>query len=209
MNTIRNRAKDHMPVVLLTLLSIVQALALELLWAHISEHAYLYEATWAALLGWTQVLATMLGVLLIWLIYASIVMRFRWVPATADSIFPFLIGIVEFTLIAVLGMEHLGIWFLTMAFIFAVMTWVSHLSYRRARQDAENAEFFRVVGPAGIRDYVPTIVNVSVMVALGAFFAVTGYRDGFALIALLALIAVMLYQIYLTDRYWRLSTKPE
>lgn len=209
MNTIRNRAKDHMPVVLLTLLSIVQALALELLWAHIRSHDYLFDATWAALLGWMQVLATMLGVLLIWLIYASVVMRFRWVPATADSIFPFLIGIVEFTLIAGLGVEHLGIWFLTMAFIFAVMTWVSHLTYRRARQDAENAEFFRVIGPAGIRDYVPTMINVSVMAAAGAFFAVTGYRGWFALIALLALVAVLCFQIILTDRYWRLSTEPE
>lgn len=209
MNTIRNRAKDHMPVVLLTLLSIVQALALELLWAYISSHAYLFEATWVALLGWMQVLATMLGVLLIWLIYASTVMRFRWVPATTDSIFPFLIGIVEFTLIAGLGLEHLGTWFLTMAFIFAMMTWVSHLSFRRARQDAENVEFFSKVRPTNLSDYTGTMINVSVMAALGAFFAATGYSGWFALIALLALLGVLLYQIYLTDRYWRLSTEPE
>ena len=31
----RSRAKDHLPSVLLTLLSIVQALALQLLWEHV------------------------------------------------------------------------------------------------------------------------------------------------------------------------------
>ncbi len=209
MNTIRNRAKDHMPVVLLTMLSIVQALALELLWAYVTGQGYLYQATWAALLGWIQVLATMLGILLIWLIYASTVMRFRWVPATTDSISPFVVGIIEFTLIAMLGMEHLGIWFLTMALTFAAMTWVSHLSFRRARQDGENAEFFRNVGPAGLRDYTATMINVTLMVALGVFFEVTGYRGWFALIALLALLALLFFQIYVTDRYWRMSTQPE
>ncbi len=209
MNTIRNRAKDHMPVVLLTMLSIVQALALELLWAYVTGQDYLYQATWNALLGWTQVLATMLGILLIWLIYASTVMRFRWVPATTDSISPFVIGIIEFTLIAVLGVEHLGIWFLTMALTFAVMTWVSHLSFRRARQDGENVEFFSKVRPTSLSDYRGTMVNVTVMVALGVFFAVTGYSGWFALLSLAALIALLLYQIHLTDRYWRLSTQPE
>jgi hypothetical protein len=96
-----------------------------------------------------------------------------------------------------------------MAFIFAAMTWVSHLSFRRARHDGENAEFFRNFGPAGLSDYVPTLVNVSVMVAVGVFFAVSGDRGWFALLSLAALIAVMLYQIYLTDRYWRLSTSLE
>ena len=209
MNTIRNRAKDHMPVVLLTMLSIVQALALELLWAYVTGQDYLYQATWNALLGWTQVLATMLGILLIWLIYASTVMRFRWVPATTDSISPFVIGIIEFTLIAVLGVEHLGIWFLTMALTFAVRTWVSHLSFRRARQDGENVEFFSKVRPTSLSDYRGTMVNVTVMVALGVFFAVTGYSGWFALLSLAALIALLLYQIHLTDRYWRLSTQPE
>lgn len=45
MTTIRNRAREHLPMVLLTLLSIVQALALELLWAQVRESARLAPAT--------------------------------------------------------------------------------------------------------------------------------------------------------------------
>ena len=132
MNTIRIRAKDQMPVVLLTLLSIVQALALELLWDYVSSEDYLYESAWYALIGWMQVSASFMGILLIWLLYSSSVMRFRWVPATVDSVFPFLIGIIEFTLIALLGPGRIGGWFLVLALIFAVMTWVSHVSYRKS-----------------------------------------------------------------------------
>lgn len=69
-NQVTRRAKAHFPTVLLTLLSIVQALALELMWSHLAENAYLYAWTPVAVLGWLQLATTLLGVLLIWLIYA-------------------------------------------------------------------------------------------------------------------------------------------
>ena len=43
MDSMRDRAKDMFPVVLLTLLSIVQALALEFLWDHTRNRAELFE----------------------------------------------------------------------------------------------------------------------------------------------------------------------
>lgn len=205
MNTIRLRAKDQMPVVLLTLLSIVQALALELLWDYVSSESYLYQPGWDAVLGWTQIFATFLGVLLIWLIYSSSVMRFRWVPATVDSIFPFLIGIIEFTLIELLGVEHIGAWFLVMALIFATMTWVGQLTFRAARRDEENEEFFSALQPAGWRDFVPAALNVGFQVICGVLLLVSGHTGWFAFVALLVIIGAMFYQIYLTDYYWRLS----
>ena len=52
MKSIRDRAKKRFPTVLLTLLSIVQALALEFLWDHSRHRPELYEATATALLGW-------------------------------------------------------------------------------------------------------------------------------------------------------------
>jgi len=87
-NPLRKRVKDHLPTVLLTLLSIVQAFSLELMWAHVTSHEDLYQLTFVVMLSWLQILATFLGVLVIWLIYASLVLRFRWVPTTSDSVFP-------------------------------------------------------------------------------------------------------------------------
>ena len=54
---VRARAKAQMPTVLLTLLSILQALALELLWTHIREHGYLMTTSWGAALSWQDLAA--------------------------------------------------------------------------------------------------------------------------------------------------------
>ena len=58
-------------------------------------------------------------------------MRFRWVPVTVDSVYPFLIGLLEFLLIETLGPEKLGLWLIIMAMVFALMNWVSHMTVRR------------------------------------------------------------------------------
>jgi hypothetical protein len=76
-STFRSRAKEQLPAVLLTLVSIVQALSLELLWSAVRERESLDAGDFAALVEWVQVTATFLGVLVIWVIHASQVMRFR------------------------------------------------------------------------------------------------------------------------------------
>ena len=120
-NQISRRAKANLPTVLLTLLSIVQALALELMWTHLGEQPYLYTWSFIAFLSWLQIGATFLGILLIWLIYSDLVMRFSWVPATTDAIFPFLVGIVEFANISALGPNKIGLWFVLLGVLFAAM----------------------------------------------------------------------------------------
>ena len=52
MDSMRNRAKDIFPMVLLTLLSIVQALALEFLWDHTPQRADLFELSVAVIPDW-------------------------------------------------------------------------------------------------------------------------------------------------------------
>ncbi len=50
MDNIRNRARENFPSVLLTLLSIIQAIALESLWDHARDRPELYGYSWDALL---------------------------------------------------------------------------------------------------------------------------------------------------------------
>jgi hypothetical protein len=194
-----------MPMVLLTLLSIIQALALELTWGHVQDHAYLFEPTWLSLLAWVQIGTTLLGILLIWLLYSSMVMRFRWVPSTGDSTLPFVIGIVEFTLIATLGPDNLGWWFLAMAVLFGITHWAIHLIMRRARQDGENDAFFATVKPATIRDFYPTFIIVGTLTGAGLLLGVTGHVGVLALVALLAAAAAIGYQLYLNALFWQRS----
>ncbi len=205
MELIRNRATDLFPSVLLTVLSMIQALALELLWSRLHQSSYLWAADWNALLGWFQVTALLLGFLVVWLFYVSIVMRFRWLPSLQDSVVPFGIGILEFTLIDLMGPDSLGPWFYAMALIFALSTWASHTIYRRARQDPANREFFGSVPPATLRDFAPAIGAIAGIAFLGLVLQVSGDQRWLALGSLLVAIAALGNQIRMTRRYWQRS----
>ena len=115
---------------------------MELRWTHLGEHPYLYEWSLLAALGWLQMVTTLLAILLIWLIYSGLVMRFIWVPSASDAIFPFLVGIIEFAHIGVLGPSTIGIWFIITSILFATMASVTQVTMRRARNDADNDHFF-------------------------------------------------------------------
>jgi len=201
----RARAKKQMPMVLLTLLSIIQALALELLWVHITESPELMTVSWFSLLHWIQIVVTLLGIILIWLLYSSMTMRFSWVPTPGDSVIPFGIGILEFTLIALLGVSHLGAWFVTLAVLFVISNWAMQSILRRARKDEDNDHFFSGVPPAAFRDFLPAIVIVSVLMLVGLALWLTGHTGVFALAALLVAGGAIAHQIYLSAARWRHS----
>lgn len=206
MNEMRERTKEHFPSVLLTLLSMVQALALELLWTHLHETDYLYEWSRMALISWIQIVATFIGLVLIWVIYASNVMRFRWVPVTSDSVYPFLVGILEFMLIETLGPDEIGQWLIIFALIFAMMVWVSHRTMRRARLDGDNDVHFRKIEPAQLHDFYPHIASVAVLAVSGIYVLISGGAGGFALLALLATNGLLGWQFYSAAMFWKQST---
>jgi hypothetical protein len=208
MESMRTRAKEHLPSVLLTLLSIIQALALELLWARLEDSAWLWVYGWDAVLGWTQVAAVFLGILLVWLVYTSIVMRFVWAPALRDSVAPFVVGILQFLMIGLLGPHWLGPWFYTLALIFAVMHWANHSTFVRARQDPENAEFFAQMSPATLRDFVPQAAQIAGLVGMGVLLQLSGHSGWLALAAVGFVIAAFLYQMENTRRFWNLTMQP-
>ena len=189
----RNRAKEHFPMVLLTLLSIVQALALELLWSHVRENGYLFEPLVISVLSWIQIVATFLGLVLIWVVYASNAMRFRWVPVTSDSVYPFLIGVIEFMLVESLGPGGTGKWLILMAMTFGMMVRVSHKTIQRARHDGDNDAFFSQFKPATLRDFVPQITIVFGLALAGTYLLVSGDRG---IIAVLATAGILVWQFF-------------
>ncbi len=205
MKIIRDRAKEQLPMVLLTLLSIVQALALELLWSYVRESDYLFDMTWSALLTWIQIGSSFFGIVLIWIVYASTAMRFRWVPSTSDSVYPFIIGILEFILIEMLAPAYMGWWFICLAIIFGLMTWVTHMKMRRARLDGENDEFFTKFEPATMRDFYPVFTIISILFLAGVYLGISGDRGIVALAAVSVAIAGLVRQFFAAARFWELS----
>lgn len=205
MQELRERARANLPTVLLTLLSIVQALALEFLWTHVRENVPLFELSRLSVLLWIQLLTTFVGIMLIWIVYASHVMRLRWVPKTTDSVYPFVIGLLEFILIELLGAENFGQWMICNAVVFGVMVWISHRTMKRARMDNANDAFFKHLDPANMRDFFPVFTIVFVGAMAGVYLMITNNTGWAALIALLAAGGVMVYQFISVASFWERS----
>ena len=192
-------------MVLLTLLSIVQALALELLWSHVRESAYLFDMSWTALLTWIQISTTFMGIVVIWIVYAGTAMRFRWVPTTSDSVYPFAIGLLEFILIETLAPAYMGWWFICLAMIFALMSWVSHMTMRRARLDGENDEFFVDLEPATTKDFYAAFSIIVAFILAGIYLTMSGNRGDFAVFAVSAAFLVLVRQLFVAASFWQMS----
>lgn len=205
MTAMQTRAKDNVPNVLLTLLSIIQALALELLWGQLRAADYLFQAGWTTSIYWLQSVVTFLGIVVIWVVYVSNVMRFRWIPGISDSVLPFLIGVAEFLLIESIGPAQHGQWFLFLALIFALMHGTAHMTMRRARRDGENELFFRNLEPATVRDFYPAMATVVGLVVLGCYLHLAPGQLTVAFVGALATLGLLSWQAHGVARFWRLS----
>ena len=205
METMRSRAKAHLPHVLLTLLSIIQALALELFWSEVQTLDALFTLSWMAFGIWIQVAATFLGILVIWVVYATTVMRFSWVPGISDSVVPFFVGLLQFTLIESLGVESSGSWFICLAVIFALMYGESHMIMRRARRDPDNAEFFQQINPATIRDSISPTLMVVFLLGLGIYVLVAPDSAWVTRVGFLVSFLLLIGHIVFMAMFWKLT----
>ncbi|MBL4572821.1 MAG: hypothetical protein JKY86_07085 [Gammaproteobacteria bacterium] len=203
MSKIRARALVQFPTVLLTLISIIQALALELMWSKIVESEWLWDFDVQAIIGWGMILGAFLGILQVWVMYSTMVMGFVWQPYLRDSIIPFILGIQQFMLIALIGEEFNTLWLYVLGSIFITGNWVSHSSFRRARQDSENDEFFGKTNPATLRDFWPVMTIVTLLVAFGIVIDVTQNQTWLPVVAIVFANAILIFQTFMFRRMWR------
>lgn len=209
MDTIRNRAKDKFPMVLLTLLSIVQALALEFLWDHMRHRSEIFEISVVALVGWLQIAASLNIIILIWLMYAGMLMRFRWTPTVTDSIWPFFIGVIQFLMIDIMGADKLAIWIFVLALIYGVTNFINHRAMKRARIDPANREFFSRYLPATLRDFTPQISMIIALILAGAWISLNEQHGWFAICTLVGSLIGLGYETHKAARYWNVSMGKE
>jgi len=205
MENIRIRARKHLPSVLLTLLSIVQAVALESLWDHTVHRQEIYELSLAATTGWLQIVVSLFTIIMVWLAYVSLVMRFIWTPSVTDLTLPFFVGVLELLMIESMGQDRLGAWFIVLAMIFTLLFLLTHSLFRRARHDPENTEFFQQIQAATWRDHLLNAAYVAVFVLAGIGFWLYDYRDWVAITALLILLCSVAYHIRILAGFWRRS----
>lgn len=196
------RAKDLLPAIIVTVLSMIQALALELYWTRIQGADFLWLGGWDAIVGWLQLVVMLLGIVQIWLMYVSTMLRFSWLPSMQDTVTPFAIGLLEFSMIDLMGPETLGLWFMILAMVFGVSIWAAHMIHRQARKDPSNSYFFEHIPSAGWRDFKTSFALVSVLLVLGIILWIQGEAGFLAMAGLLFAIVAIMRQLYLSHHYW-------
>ena len=197
-----SRARNMVPSIIITVLSMIQALALELYWSRIQDSDFLWNGDWLAALGWVQLAVVLLGIIQIWLLYVSLMLRFSWLPTMWDTVIPFAIGLLEFALIDLMGPENLGIWFVALAVVFGLSIGASHQAHRQARKDRENDYFFSAIAPASWGDYMGAMLSIAALAMVGVYLHVSDDRGVVAMAALLLAIGMLCYQLMLAKRYW-------
>jgi hypothetical protein len=203
------RAKELGPSVLVTLISIIQALSLEVLWNALGEQAHLWHGGWAAWIGWCQVAAVLCGIALVWVFYTTIVMRFVWLPNVRDSVIPFVLGLGEFVLADLLEPEWLSVWFLVMAGVFAYSTWASYLMFQSAASEPENVDFFQR-NQVRMRDmWIPEAFFAVAMAGFGGIVSLLGPAGWPALACMVLTLGILFVQLDQIRRYWNLTMFPD
>ena len=199
----RKRALQQFPTILVTLVSIIQALALELMWSEITGADYLWELTVESVIAWGTITVTLLGILQIWVLYSTLVIGFTWRPTLRDSILPFVLGIQEFSLVSLIGSQFSALWLYVLASMFLFANYIAHISVRRARFEPENEAFFRNREPATWRDFRWAFFNIFTLTVFGILYTALGNSHTVALVAIVFANIALVVQMSGSRRLWR------
>jgi hypothetical protein len=198
---LRQRAKTHFPNVLLTLTSIIQALALETLWSSWAEEVERVGFEAIPLATSLQASALLIAIVLLWVYYAQLVMRLVWLPRLTDSLVPFALGLGQFIEADSLGTEHVALWLAPFPAIFLISFVAWNLTLERARMEPENAEVIAAFFPeSALLRLGPMLGSVAILIVL-AWAAWLWPRSANVQLVLLNLL--LLAHLGLQGRYWR------
>ena len=76
---------------------------------------------------------------------------------------------------------------------------------RRARLDGQNENFFRHLERATLKDFVPIMAVLSVLGLAAGYVTITVNQGAIAMICILAMTALILYQFRMAALFWELS----
>jgi len=204
---LRARAKAHFPNVLLTLTSIIQAMALETLWSRLSDVADPNGFVAISIETWLQALALLLAIVVLWVYYAQLVMRLVWVPRLTDSLIPFALGVGQFLQADTLGRGDIALWLAPFPVIFLLSFASWNWTLSRARQEPENAHLMAAFMPEDpLVRHGPMLGSVLLLVVMTTCVWIW---PGTSTAALVVLDLLMFAQLVLQGLYWQDSVGPD
>jgi len=152
--------------------------------------------------GVLQISAILLGGVVVWAMYANLVMRFSWMPRFRDLLMPFAVGIADFLVIEWMTPDRLALWFAGMAGVFAVAMGTNFETFRGAiLRDEEGMA--KTPLEEQLASYLP---GVTTFVALLGFVLISHFitpDSWFNLATLIAANAGLAAQLVVLRNFWR------
>jgi hypothetical protein len=205
---LREDAKDLFPTIYLTLVSMVQALALEELLDVALRGDPPPAGARGALLS-LQLFAVFVGLLVVWHDYVLGVIRYRYVVGIQDSLIPFLLAFGEFGLIESTRRGSLVAWFRWWAVLLGMGVWIYVHQYTRARADPANGDVDARWGPFTLRQRVAFLTGGALAaLALAAWVRVASPPPALLAAVVAALGASLVGYAALTALSWLRVTSP-
>ena len=155
--------------------------------------------------GWLQSLTTLLLLIVVWMTFVGLLMRFVWTPSLSDTALPFIVGILQFAVIEASTPDRFGIWLVGLSVLSLVMAFLTQRYFKLARLNPQNAEFFEIVSPATWKDFLPSFVSSLYALIAGIAVLTFSITSWLLTLIIVPVIAGLVYYIYDQNRYWVMS----
>ena len=140
--------------------------------------------------------------------FAQLIMRFVWLPGLRDSVAPFVFGLGEFTLAALIAPDKLHLWLYVGAALFAFSFLANRWVFEAAKREPENEAFFAGKAPRPLAEYGPTALAVGSLLFMGALVQALGEDGALGVAAALVANVMLALQVLVIRVYWKRSMEP-
>ncbi len=185
----REKALRQFPSMYVTLVSVIQAIALETLVSRVGELGLSPSLSWESALVWLEVGLLGQTVFYVWISYTLLVTIAQWVFRFSDFAAVFAVGVFQFTAISWIGADSIEPFMMIAAVGFLAGAWITWSNTGAAQTRPENARIMQalprrlvvtllaMVGLLGLLVGVPgqsgsmgTIRYVLILIAANAIF---------------------------------------
>jgi len=191
--------RDEFAVTYLTLISILQAVALGFLATLVDAHFHSLQSG-----HWLRIATSVVVAVNVWNEYRMGVAQFAWVPSLVDTLIPFTLGIVQFALFRASVLSTDFLWLCAVGCLYLAGVAGYENMYRRAKAEGSiNIDVLGAIG--GWRTANPFIcLALAGLSAVFAAIAVSGRSVGWVRLTLLsATLALTVLFMIRGEANWR------
>jgi hypothetical protein len=206
MRSPREKALTQFPAMYITLVSVVQAIALEALAARAIAVAPGFNLHGGTALVWLQVLLLGQTVFYVWISYTLLVTLAQWVFRVFDFGAAFAVGVMQFVAIEFIGRDSVQGFLVVVGLGFVVGAWVSHSNTGAAAKSEDNQHVIRILPRGRLTLLLVAVGVLGVVGVIVSRLGVGAWPIALVLAACNALLLVAQFQWFV---WWKKVLTPD